>query len=201
MIDSLAVDRVETDAPESFLEDADLARRIAAAAPGDAPDSEAELCRRLAPRVRLYGLRHLRDAHAAADFSQQVLLITIERLREGQIRQPERLVSYVLGMCRMVVLDLKRGAARRERLLRQFAADLPALAVTEAPRLDSGRLAACLDRLAERERSVLVLTFYSERMAGEVGRELGLSPANVRVIRHRALERLRECMTGQGSAS
>lgn len=196
MIGFSAVDRVETDVAESFLEDADLAKRIATAAPGEAGDAEAELCRRLAPRVKLYGLRHLRDAHAAADFVQQVLLMTIERLRENQIRQRERLVAYVLGMCRMVMLDLKRGEARRERLLRRFAEDLPALTVTESPRLDSDRLAACLDRLGERERSVLVLTFYSERTAGEVGQDLGLSAANVRVIRHRALERLRECMTG-----
>jgi RNA polymerase sigma-70 factor (ECF subfamily) len=44
---------------------------------------------------------------------------------------------------------------------------------------------------------VLVLTFHSERSALEVGRELGLSAANVRVIRHRALTRLRACLTGE----
>lgn len=201
MIWSTPVNPVEVNSAESFPEDADLARRIATAAPGDARDAEAELCRRLAPRVKLYGLRHLRQAHAAADLTQQVLLMTIERLRDGQIREPERLVSYVLGMCRMVVLDFKRSEARRQRLLRQFAEDLAPMAITEPPRLDSDRLAACLDRLAERERSVLVLTFYSERTADEVGQELRLSPGNVRVIRHRALERLRDCMTGQGSAS
>ena len=38
---------------------------------------------RLAPRVRLYGLRHLRDPQAAADLAQQVLLMTLERLRAG----------------------------------------------------------------------------------------------------------------------
>ena len=43
------------------------------------PQAEAELYRRLAPRVRLYGLRHLRDAQAAADLVQQVMLITLER--------------------------------------------------------------------------------------------------------------------------
>jgi RNA polymerase sigma-70 factor (ECF subfamily) len=69
---------VQAEAPE----DAELARRIAAA--GARPDAgaEAELCRRLAPRIRLYGLRHLRDPHAAHDLVQQVLLATLERLRE-----------------------------------------------------------------------------------------------------------------------
>lgn len=183
------------------LGDADLARRIASAASSGAPDAEAELYSRLAPRVRLYGLRHLRDEQSAADLTQQVLLMTIERLRGGKIREPERLASFVLGMSRMVVLDLKRGSRRRARALEQFADDLPRVGLADGPRLDTERLTACLERLGERERSVLVLTFHSERTAFEVAQELGLTAANVRVIRHRALARLRLCMTGEEPAS
>lgn len=183
------------------LGDADLARRIASAGSAGASDAEAELYARLAPRVRLYGLRHLRDEQAAADLVQQVLLMTIERLRGGKIREPERLASFVLGTCRMVVLDLKRGGRRRERVLGQFADDVPRADVADQPRLDTERLTACLDGLSERERSVLVLAFHSERTAVEVAQELGLTAANVRVIRHRALARLRLCMNGEEPAS
>jgi len=177
--------------------DAELARRIAASAPGAASDAEAELYARLAPRVRLYGLRHLRDAHAAADLTQQVLLMTIERLRDGKINAPDRLGSYVLGMCRMVVLDIQRGGRRRERLLREFAGDVPLAASAPEPRVDTDRLDDCLARLAARERTVVVLSFHSERSALDVGQELGLTAANVRVIRHRALTRLRACLEGE----
>jgi RNA polymerase sigma-70 factor (ECF subfamily) len=55
-------------------------------------------------------------------------------------------------------------------------------------------VADCLERLAERERSVLVLTFYDDQPSEVVGRQLGLSAANVRVIRHRGLEKLRRCV-------
>ncbi len=44
--------------------DADLVLRIGS---GSDLEAEAELFRRMAPRIRLYGLRHLRDAHAAED--------------------------------------------------------------------------------------------------------------------------------------
>ena len=47
--------------PALLDDDAELARRIAAAEPGRDASAEAELCRRFAPRVRLYGLRHLRS--------------------------------------------------------------------------------------------------------------------------------------------
>ena len=183
---------------ESPPDDAALALRVARAAPGTDREAEAELYRRLAPRVRLYGLRHLRGEAPAADLMQQVLLMTIERLRAGALRDPQQLASFVLGMCRMVVLDLKRGHARRERLLETYGdVLLPGEAPTPSP--DRARLMECLERLTERERTVLIMTFYDDVPAETLARELGLSAANVRVIRHRGLERLRACVTGEQS--
>jgi RNA polymerase sigma-70 factor (ECF subfamily) len=181
----------------SASDDAALVRRIAAAGERIDADAEAELCRRLAPRIRLYGLRHLRDPHAARDLMQQVLLMTLERLRAGKLREPERIASFVLGMSRMVVLEIRRGTWRRENLLQMYG-DMPeAIEAPEPLALDGQRLSACLDALAERERTVIALTFFADKPGDEVGRELGISSGNVRVIRHRALARLRECMNGR----
>jgi RNA polymerase sigma-70 factor (ECF subfamily) len=177
--------------------EAALARRIAAAAPGLDAAAEAELYRRLGPRVRLYGRRHLRDDEEAHDLMQQVMLTTLEKLRAGELREPGRIVSFVFGMCRMVTLDIRRGARRRDALLEKFGADLPYADIAIAPRLDEARVAACLERLGERERSVLLLSFYEEETAEKVGDTLGLSAGNVRVIRHRAMERLRACVLGR----
>lgn len=183
------------------FDDAALVRRIAAAPDGGDAAAEAELYRRFAPRVRLYGLKHLRDRQAAADLVQQVLMLTLERLRAGKLRDAERLVSFVFGTCRMTVLDLRRTGARRERLLERYADDVPMADPAAAPRLDQARLVGCLERLSERERSVLVMTFYDDQPARDVAAALGLSEGNVRVIRHRGLERLRDCVTGQGAPS
>lgn len=176
--------------------EAALARRIAAAAPGVDAAAEAELYRRLAPRVRLYGRRHLRDDDAADDLAQQVLVTAIEKLRAGELREPERIVSFVFGTCRMVTLELRRGARRREELLERYGADLGIADIAIAPRLDEARVADCLQRLPERDRSVLLLSFYEEQPADVVGASLALTAGNVRVIRHRALQRLRECVLG-----
>lgn len=198
LVDLCAILRGMDDLPiERSGDEADLARWIAQAERVPAREAEAELCRRFAPRVRLYGLKHLRDEQAAADLMQQVLLVTIEALRAGKLREPERIGSFVFGVCRMVVLDLRRGRARRERLLEQYADDVPIADASIAPRLDHERLAKCLDRLPERERTVLLMTFYEEKPAAEVAGSLGLTEGNVRVIRHRGLERLRNCVTGR----
>lgn len=176
------------------LDDGALARRVAVA--GRAPDSaaEAELYRRLAPRVRLYGLRHLRDRQAAADLAQQVLLMTIERLRAGEVREPEKIASFVLGASRMTVIEMRRGTRRREALLETWGDAAEAFEAPEPLVLDPNRLAGCLGALSERERSVVALTFFADKPADEVGAELAISAGNVRVIRHRALARLRGCL-------
>src|SRR5215831_13585924 len=115
------------------LDDAELVRQIGS---GTDREAEAELFRRMAPRVRLYGLRHLRDEHAAEDLTQQVMIATLEALRAGRLREPEKLASFVLGTCRMTVLDLRRSARRKERLLEQFGAERPAAVQPSLPRVD-----------------------------------------------------------------
>jgi RNA polymerase sigma-70 factor (ECF subfamily) len=62
------------------------------------------------------------------------------------------------------------------------------------PDPDEQRLAGCVQSLKERERTVVILTFYDEQSGADVGRFLGVTEANVRVIRHRALRQLRGCM-------
>lgn len=172
------------------LSDAQLVRQIGS---GD-PDAEAEFFHRMAPRIRLYGLRHLRDSHAAADLTQQVLITTLEALRAGRLREPDKLASFVLGTCRMTVLDLRRNAQRRERLLEQFGANLLAPAPSAEPRVDHEQLTRCVQNLKERERTVIVMTFYDEQTAADLAQFLDISEANVRVIRHRAICQLRDCM-------
>ncbi len=173
------------------LDDAELVRRIGC---GSDREAEGELFRRMAPRVRLYGLRHLRDEQAAQDLAQQVLITTLEALRESRLHEPEKLASFVLGTCRMTVLNLRRGTQRKQRLLEQFGAEMLTPVWSSMPRLDHEHLARCVQSLRERERAVVVMTFYAEQSGDEVAVFLGVSAANVRVIRHRAIHQLRDCM-------
>ena len=101
-----------------------LARRIAGGPPGSTDAEEAELYRRFARRVRLYGRRHLRDAAAADDLAQDVLLLTFERLRAGEVRRPEEIGSFILGTSRMMALGDRRVARRRAPLARTFNAPI-----------------------------------------------------------------------------
>lgn len=177
------------------MDDADLARRITGAAPAIDAEAEAELCRRFAPRIRLYGRKHLRDRDLAEDLVQQVMVVTLERLRGARVRDPERIASFVLSTCRLTATDLRRTAARRAQLLEQYGEALvPACAAEPTHALDRDRLLRCLERLAERERSVILTSFFEMKDAEAIARELRLTPGHLRVVRHRAIGRLRTCM-------
>lgn len=177
------------------LEDGALARRIGGVTPATDAAAEAELCRRFAPRIRLYGLRHLRDDAASADLVQDVLLLVLNKLRANAVREPDRIASFIFGTCRQVVADSRRTGHRRERLLDTFADSLPAAVEEDDDEgLDARQLAECLGRLPARERTVLVMSFYDDRAAAEVADALGTTAGNVRVIRHRGIERLRTCL-------
>lgn len=175
--------------------DAELALRVGAGGEAAAA-AETELCRRFGPRVRLYGLRHLRDAAAADDLVQDVLVLTLERLRAGRVREPDRLASFVFGACRLVVWNQRRGRRRRADLLDRHTGAFPGHTEPDLLRLDVDRLRECLARLAQRERSVLVDTFYAELPSGAIAAGLGLTPDHVRTLRHRAFVRLRDCVRG-----
>jgi RNA polymerase sigma-70 factor (ECF subfamily) len=155
---------------EIELTDIDLVRQIGS---GGDREAEAELFRRMAPRIRLYGLRHLREQGAADDLVQQVLITMIEALRAGRLREPDKLASFVLGTCRMTVLDLRRGAERREHLLQRYGPELRAPAQPAMPRLDHDHLARCVQNLNERERTVVVMTFYDEENQRRCRRPFG----------------------------
>ena len=175
------------------VSDADLARQIAQ---GTDRGAETELFRRMAPRVRLYGLRHLRDPYAADDLVQHVLITTLEALRSDRLRDPEKLASFMLGTCRMTVLDMRRGAQRKQRLNEQFVREVPKTVEPVFPPVNQDDLTRCVESLKERERAVIMMSYYDEQTCAEVGGFLGLSEGNVRVIRHRALHNLRGCLGG-----
>jgi RNA polymerase sigma-70 factor, ECF subfamily len=201
----------------SSLSDGELARRIAAHGPhrdspaaldgahdradghdgqsgsADATAAEAELVRRFSRRVRLFGLRHLKDGDAADDLTQRVLLLTLEKLRGGAVREPDQIASFVLGVARTLVREGRRGGRTFVRVDDE-GTELPVQLPEEEDYLALTMLARCLQQLAERERAVMVLTYYRDAAPGEISRSLGMAGGHVRVVRHRALGRLRQCM-------
>ncbi len=183
---------------------AELARRIQEDDP-KARAAEAELCQRFWQRARLYGLRHLRGVTEAEDLAQQAMEVMLSSLRRGRVDDLEVLDRYVLGVCRNVAHALRRSGERTAKAARRLALE-PAPALEQPPEPPWGkqsleRLTFCLGGLSQREQRVVQLSFSEWQLSAEIAEQLGVAPGNVRVIRHRALRKLRECMDQVGGSA
>jgi RNA polymerase sigma-70 factor (ECF subfamily) len=179
-------------------QDADLVTLIGGG--GDAGrEAERALCLRYGRRIFLYGVRHLRDEDQARELIQQVLVVALESIRAGKVEQPDRLASFILGTCRFLVWDRRRGDQRRQEVAAQASADLPLTVNPEWQSVDVPRLMQCLGTLPTRELTVVRMTYNEDLSAEEIAATLALEPGNVRVIRHRALKRLQTCLGEEGA--
>jgi len=193
-----------TAAPVEHPGSAELARHVQAGG-ADARAAEAELCKRFWQRARLYGLRHLRGVTEAEDLAQRVMEVMLTSLRLGRVDDVELLDRYVLGVCRNVAHTLRRSGERTAKAAERLALE-PAPDVEQPPEPPWGtetveRLTFCLSGLSPREQRVVQLSFTEWRPSSEIAEQLGVATGNVRVIRHRALRKLRVCMDGAGGSA
>jgi RNA polymerase sigma factor (sigma-70 family) len=158
--------------------------------------AEQTLCERFAPVVRAFARRRLRG-DAVEEFAQDVLLTMVEALREGRIEHGERVAGFVLGICRNLAFDRARQRERRERLWQQYGAALECVSVQaiESEKYDIAHLEDCLSQLSKRAREVVRLGYAEAQGHDDVAAALGISPQNARVLRHRTLASLRDCMS------
>lgn len=177
---------------ERIGEDSELVRRIVARL-GDAGDAEAELCRRFAPRARLYGQKHLRDPDRARDLAQAVMVAVLVAVRAGRVEDPSRIDRFVLGTCRNVALRM-REVERRAQPTEDAELYARAGVAAEPEAIDRGALHRCFARLDARGRTVVRLSFQEQKSADEIAAVMETSPGNVRVLRHRAVAELRRCL-------
>jgi NAD(P)-dependent dehydrogenase (short-subunit alcohol dehydrogenase family) len=73
-------------------------------------EHERSICQRYSNRIRSYGLCHLRDGAAAEDLVQQVLLVVLQALRAGRVKEVDNLDTYVFGTCRNMAMDMRTEA-------------------------------------------------------------------------------------------
>jgi DNA-directed RNA polymerase specialized sigma24 family protein len=89
---------------------------------------------------------------------------------------------------------MRRARLRQAETGRRLSAELGSVVTTPWELVPTRRVEDCLGALAPREARVLQLLFQEGSTAAETADQLGTTAGNVRVIRHRAMARLRECV-------
>lgn len=172
---------------------AELVRKIQA---GDVA-AEGELISTYGRGVTILIHRASSDASAVDDLYQQTFQIVLEKIRRGDVREPERLSGFICSLARNLVIDhFRKAAARRftgsvegaraadpapgplEDLLRVERASIVRSVLAELP--------------SERDREILFRFYIAEDEKDSICRDLVLTSLHFNRVLFRARERFRE---------
>jgi RNA polymerase sigma-70 factor, ECF subfamily len=160
--------------------------------------AEAELVERYHHGVRILLRRELGETAIAADLYQETFRHVLERIRRGEVREPERLPGFVCSVARNLMINYFRCLARQERLTEnEEDLLLPRPAPDQLEELlQKERAALVLQVLKEmpnkRDVQILFRFYLAEDEKEQICEDLGLKRCNFNIIIHRARRRFRE---------
>ena len=171
----------------------DLARVATRIRAGD-PSAEEELVREFGERVRVFVGMRTRDREAARDLGQEIMMSVVTALREGRLRDAERVAAFVYGTARNVVNNYLR--TRRDETPSGFLPEVAAITPDPSAEFEAGQrqglVRRALARLSRSDRGILLLTLVDGLKPGEIGHRLGLTAEVVRARKARALKKVIE---------
>lgn len=173
---------------------AELVERIRA---GDRA-AEARLVEVFSRPILMLLERHTSGRPEAQDLYQDTFRMALDKLRRGELREPERLAGFLASLARNLAIEFYRGVARR-----RTEADGDTLERVASPRssqlgemLDAEKKRVVLQLLGElrveRDREILFRFYLAEEDKEIIARDFGIDSLQFNRILHRARQRYKE---------
>lgn len=173
---------------------ADLVRRIIA---GDRK-AEEELIERYSQGVSIIIRREAGNAAVVDDLRQETFRIAMEKIRRGDVREPEKLSGFICGVARNLTISHFRGASRLESLNEiEETRLLPDPGPNPFDEVSQKEIAGIVRRVikelkSERDRQVLFRFYIAEEPKERICADLGLTSLHFNRVLFRARERFKE---------
>jgi len=155
--------------------------------------AEDEFARIFSRKVFIMDLARVHDREAARDLMQETMLAVLRALRNGQVREPDRLAGFVHGTALNLIHNHLRARShepQQQPLIAELASpDLGESAET-AERMHLVQRA--LQQLHPIDRRILLLTLVEGMKPGEIASRLALKPDYVRQRKSRAVRKVIE---------
>src|SRR5262249_19113309 len=156
---------------------ADLVSRIMA---GER-QAEAELVERYSRGVSIIIRREVGNAAAAEDLYQDTFRIALEKIRQGDVREPEKLSGFLCSLARNLIIDYFRRASRTKSLTAvEEAEPLSQAAPSQLEELLRKEKAKIVRQVinelkSDRDRQVLFRFYIAEEEKEQICADLGLT--------------------------
>jgi RNA polymerase sigma factor (sigma-70 family) len=184
---------------EAAREAAREKEQLVAAIVGGDREAERAFAQRYLGPVRAMLLARSRNPDLAGDLVQDVMIEAICALRRGQLRDPQKLSSFVIAIARNVLNSHFRGEIRRPASL-ELPDNLPDLTSNIGQVEEQERETLALRAIASLEpldKSILQMTLIDGLKPGVIAERLRLNPEVVRQRKLRATRRVIEFVRRQ----
>lgn len=176
---------------------ADSGRDLVPRIRGGDRQAEDELVRRFHRGVTVILIRASRDPSVVDDLHQDTFRIALEKIREGAVREPEKISGFIASVARNLVIEHFRKASARQL---SGAPEDAGLASSDPDPLEGmleAERAAIVRRVlsemrSKRDRRILFRFYIAEDEKEAICRDLGLSSLHFNRVLFRARERYRE---------
>jgi RNA polymerase sigma-70 factor (ECF subfamily) len=145
--------------------------------------------------------RHTNGRPEAEDLLQDTFRLVLEKLRNGELREPSRLPGFIAQIARSLAIEHYRKITRRKTDADSDAV-LEAVAPSEGPlgnllaRENAMLVRRVLQELAnERDRQILLRFYIAEEDKDRISADYGLSSLQFNRVLHRARQRYKELLT------
>jgi RNA polymerase sigma-70 factor (ECF subfamily) len=175
---------------------ADLVARIR----GGEPGAEEELIERFSRGISFLLRRVTRDPATAEDLHQETFRLAIEKIRSGEVRDPEKLPGYISSLARNLATEDARKGIRRDQWH-----DRDSERAEHAPDPEAGQLSALLRKEhaalvrrvigeleQDRDRQLLFRYYIAEEDKEQICRDLALDQVHFNRVLFRARQRYKD---------
>ncbi len=138
-------------------------------------------------------LRMTNDYHASEDLTQETFIKVFLNIKK--VKNAEHFKPWICTITRNVVRDYFRKAKRKRTVSLEEIKEFHGHSNIESTKR-SLIIQDALAKLAERDRMLLMLTYFKGLSLREVARAMKMSENNVKVGVHRARKRLRKHLEG-----
>jgi len=160
--------------------------------------AEADLIKKFSRAVNIVLRQQARSLQDAEDLFQDTFRIALEKIRKGELREPEKLGGFLVGTAKFTAIDFYR---REGRYVSQEPLGLEPTHPQDNPLLtllDQEKHSRLLELLPElkcqRDREILSRFYLSEEDKVTICKALNISPLHFGRVIHRAKKRLRELL-------
>ena len=160
--------------------------------------AEEELIQQCSRGVSVIIARIVGDRSATEDLHQDTFRIALEKIRAGEVREPEALFGFISGLAKNLAVDYVRGESRRGKPVDlKLAEQIPDRTANQLDQLLQQEHAAMIRQVlnglnTDRDREVLFRFYINEERKEQICADLGLSRLHFNRVLHRARQRYKE---------